>query len=160
MSEERLIVSDGAAEDMIRAFVQIGCAEIHAKTILEKAMMANRAREAAIIDLEDSEAVERQMKKISDIEEEMNDLANLRRRIMLRLFDQYDGDKDYWCVIKHVGTGAYTLFEAYEATGDPSLYELALEANKAFIRALTHFLGIEITSCASCFADMIRRQNA
>lgn len=157
MSEERLIVSDGAAEDMIRAFVQIGCAEIHAKTILEK---AEAEMEEGIIDLEDSEAVERQMKKISDIEEEMNDLANLRRRIMLRLFDMYAGDKDYWCVIKHVGTGAYTLFEAYEATGDPSLYELALDANKAFIRALTHFLGIEITSCASCFADMIRRQNA
>ena len=153
MSEERLIGSDGAAEDMIRAFVQIGCAEIHAKTILEK---AEAEMEEGIIDLEDSEAVERQMKKISDIEEEMNDLANLRRRTMLRLFDMYDGDKDYWCMVKHVGTGAYTLFEAYEATGDPSLYELALDANKAFIRALTHFLGTEISDCAACFSDLLK----
>lgn len=153
MSEERLIVSDGAAEDMIRAFVQIGCAEIHAKTILEK---AEAEMEEGIIDLEDSDAVERQMKKISDIEEEMNDLANLRRRTMLRLFDMYAGDKDYWCMAKHVGTGAYTLFEAYEATGDPTLYDLALEANKAFIRTLTHFLGVEVTSCAACFADLLK----
>ena len=28
--------SDGIAEDMIRSFVQVGCAELHAKTLLEK----------------------------------------------------------------------------------------------------------------------------
>lgn len=154
---DKLIVQDGASEDLIRAFVQIGCAEIHAKTILEK---AEAEAEEGIIDLEDEEAVERQMKKISEVEEEINDLAELRRRTMLRLFDMYKGDKDYWCMVKHVGTGAYTLFEAYEATGDPMLYELALDANKAFIRSLTHFLGVEITSCAACFADMLRRQDA
>lgn len=157
MSEERLVVQDGASEDLIRSFVQIGCAELHAKTILEK---AEAEMEEGIIDLEDSEAVERQMKKISDIEEEMNDLANLRRRTMLRLFDMYDGDKDYWCMVKHVGTGAYTLFEAYEASGDPTLYDLALEANKAFIRALTHFLGVEITDCAACFSDILKAKGA
>lgn len=157
MSEERLVVQDGASEDMIRSFVQIGCAELHAKTILEK---AEAEMEEGIVDLEDPDAVDRQMKKISDIEEEMNMFAQLRRKIMLRLFDQYDGDKDYWCVIKHVGTGAYTLFEAYEASGDPTLYDLALEANKAFIRALTHFLGVEITDCAACFSDILKAKGA
>lgn len=154
---EKLIVSDGAAEDMIRAFVQFGCAEIHAKTILEK---AEAEMEEGIIDIDDPDAVDRQLKKISDIETEMNQLAQVRRKTMLRLFDMYDGDKDYWCIVKHVGTGAYTLFEAYEASEDPTLYDLALEANKAFIRALTHFLGVEITDCAACFADMMRSKNA
>lgn len=153
MREERLVVQDGMAEDMIRSFVQFGCAELHAKTILEK---AEAEMEEGIVDLEDPDAVDRQMKKISDIEEEMNMFAQLRRKIMLRLFDQYDGDKDYWCLVKHVGTGAYTLFEAYEATGDPMLYELALDANKAFIRALTHFLGTEISDCAACFSDLLK----
>lgn len=157
MREERLVVQDGASEDLIRSFVQIGCAELHAKTILEK---AEAEMEEGIVDLEDPDAVDRQMKKISDIEEEMNMFAQLRRKTMLRLFDMYDGDKDYWCVIKHVGTGAYTLFEAYEATGDPSLYELALDANKAFIRALTHFLGVEITDCAACFSDILKAKGA
>lgn len=153
MKEERIVMQDGASEDLIRSFVQIGCAELHAKTILEK---AEAEMEEGIVDLEDPDAVDRQMKKISDIEEEMNMFAQLRRKIMLRLFDQYDGDKDYWCLVKHVGTGAYTLFEAYEASGDPTLYDLALEANKAFIRTLTHFLGVEVTSCAACFADLLK----
>lgn len=157
MREERLVVQDGASEDMIRSFVQFGCAELHAKTILEK---AEAEMEEGIVDLEDPDAVDRQMKKISDIEEEMNMFAQLRRKIMLRLFDQYDGDKDYWCLVKHVGTGAYTLFEAYEASGDPTLYDLALEANKAFIRTLTHFLGVEITDCAACFSDILKAKGA
>lgn len=157
MREERLVVQDGMSEDMIRSFVQIGCAELHAKTILEK---AEAEMEEGIVDLEDPDAVDRQMKKISDIEEEMNMFAQLRRKIMLRLFEQNDGDKDYWCLVKHVGTGAYTLFEAYEASGDPTLYDLALEANKAFIRTLTHFLGVEVTSCAACFADLLKAKGA
>lgn len=157
MKEERIVASDGASEDLIRSFVQIGCAELHAKTILEK---AEAEMEEGIVDLEDPDAVDRQMKKISDIEEEMNMFAQLRRKIMLRLFDQYDGDKDYWCLVKHVGTGAYTLFEAYEASGDPTLYDLALEANKAFIRTLTHFLGVEITDCAACFSDILKAKGA
>lgn len=157
MREERIVASDGASEDLIRSFVQIGCAELHAKTILEK---AEAEMEEGIVDLEDPDAVDRQMKKISDIEEEMNMFAQLRRKIMLRLFDQYDGDKDYWCLVKHVGTGAYTLFEAYEASGDPTLYDLALEANKAFIRTLTHFLGVEITDCAACFSDILKAKGA
>lgn len=148
--------SDGTAEDLIRSFVQIGCAEIHAKGLLEK---YEAEMEEGIVDLEDDDAVQTQLDKISSVEEELGELAELRRGIMLHLFNMYDGEKDYWCMVKHIGTGAYTLFEAYQATEDAALYNLALEANKAFIKALTHFLGVEITDCAACFADMIRRKD-
>jgi len=150
----RNIQNDGTAEDLIRAFVQVGCAETHAKTLIEK---YNAQLENGLIDLEDNGAVHRQTDKITAITEEMNNLAELRRSLMLRLFEMFDGDKDYWCLVKHLGVGAMTLFEAYQASEDDSeLYTLALEANKRFIYSLSHFLGTEITDCAACFADLMK----
>lgn len=141
--------SDGIAEDMIRAFVQAGCAEVHAKTLLEKyhAQLENG--------LTDDEAGT--VTKMNDVIEEINALAELRRGLMLAVFKMYKGDKDYWCMVKHLGIGAYTMFEAYQASDDNTeLLTLALDANRAFIKALSHFLGTEITDCAACFADMLK----
>ena len=153
----RTIVADGIAEDIIRAFVQVGCAEVHAKTLMEK---YNAQLENGLIDLDDNGAVLRQTDKITAITEELNSLAELRRSLMLRLFEMFDGDKDFWCLVKHLGIGAYTLFEAYQASEDDTeLYTLALEANSRFVNALTHFLGTEITSCAACFSDLLKPQN-
>lgn len=150
----RNIQSDGTAEDIIRAFVQIGCAETHAKTLVEK---YNAQLENGLIDLNDSGAVLRQTEKVTAITDELNNLAELRRGLMLRLFEMYDGDKDYWCLVKHLGIGAYTLFEAYQASEDDiDLYTLALEANKRFIWSLSNFIGTEITDCAACFADLMK----
>lgn len=150
----RTIVADGIAEDLIRAFVQVGCAEVHAKTLIEK---YNAQLENGLIDLEDNGAVLRQTDKITAITEEMNNLAELRRSLMLRLFEMFDGDKDYWCLVKHLGVGAMTLFEAYQASEDDSeLYTLALEANKRFIWSLSQFIGMEPVDCASCFADLLK----
>ena len=148
----RNIQSDGTAEDLIRSFVQIGCAEVHAKTLVEKynAQLENLA--------DDFAKVEELGEKIQSTTDEMNNLAELRREIMLNLFSMYDGDKDWWCMVKHIGIGAYTLFEAYQASDDdPELYNLYIEANKRFVFAMTHFLGVEITECAACFADAIKK---
>lgn len=148
--------SDGIAEDMIRSFVQIGCAESHAKTLLEK---YQAQLENGIIDVTKPDVVQAQIEKIDDTVQEINSLAQLRRGIMLRLFELFDGDKDYWCEVKHLGIGAYTLFEAYQASDDdPTLLNLANEANKRFIKALTRFLGVPITECASCFSDILKAQ--
>ena len=150
----RTIVADGIAEDLIRAFVQTGCAELHMKTLVEK---YNAQLENGLIDLDDNGAVLRQTDKITAITEEMNNLAELRRSLMLRLFDMFDGDKDFWCLTKHLGIGSYTLFEAYQASEDDSeLYTLALEANKRFIWSLSQFIGMDPVDCASCFADLLK----
>lgn len=150
----KTIVSDGIAEDLIRSIVQIGCAEVHTKTLLEK---AEAQLENGFIDAEDNIAVQNQLAKIQDLTSELDSLAELRRSIMLHLFNMYEGDKDYWCLIKHLGVGAYTLFEAYQASDDdPTLYGLFLDANKRFTKAMTHFLGVEITECAACFADALK----
>lgn len=147
--------SSGIAEDLIRAFVQIGCAEGHAKTLLEKTAAE---LENGLIDLENKELVEKQVEHINDLTDEINSLAELRRDMMRYLQKMYpDGDKNYWCMVKHLGVGAYTAFEVYQASDDdPDLLNMALEANKRFTKALTHFLGIEVTSCASCVADALK----
>ena len=146
--------SDGIAEDMIRSFVQVGCAELHAKTLLEK---FSAELENGIVDVNDEKVVKAQLEKIDDITEEIDSLAGLRRSIMLRLFEMYDGDKNYWCLIKHLGTASMTMFEAYQASDDDTeLLNLALEANKRFIKALSRFLGVEPTQCSACFADAVK----
>lgn len=150
----RTIVADGIAEDLIRAFVQTGCAELHMKTLVEK---YNAQLENGLIDLEDNGAVLRQTDKISAATDEMNELAETRRKLMLILKDMYDGDPDYWCVVKHTGLAMYCAFEAYQASDDDTeLYTAYLETNKRFIKALTHFLGTEITDCSACFGDILK----
>ena len=146
--------SDGIAEDLIRSFVQMGCSEVHAKTLYEKAVgdLENK------VDGNDDDAVKKQVEKIDRHIKEIGEYASLRRKLMLYLFNMYDGDKSYWCLVKHLGISAYTLFEAYQANEDPELLDLAMEANKAFTKALSAFLGTEITDCAACFADMLKEK--
>ena len=146
-------IADGAAEDLIRAFVQIGCSEGHVKTLIEKysAELAN-----GIVDSSDDEALKAHIELINDSMEELDALAELRRSTMLFLMETYGGTKEYWCLVKHLGVGAYNLFESYQATGDAQLLNLALEANARFTKALTRFFGTEITDCAACFADAIK----
>lgn len=146
--------SDGMAEDMIRAFVQVGCAESHLKTLLEKALAE---LENGLIDVEKPDVLNAQTEKITEITEEINLNAELRRSIMLKLFEMYKGDKSYWCMVKHLGVAAYTMFEVYQASDDdPALLEMAMTANKRFIKAMSRFLGTEITECAACFSDLIK----
>lgn len=152
----RTIVADGAAEDLIRAFVQMGCAELHMKTLVEK---YNAQLENGLIDLNDQKAVDRQIAKITDSTDELEAIAECRRGLMLRLMDLYDCDKDYWCLIKHEGMAMYCAFEAYQATGDMDIYNEYLSINKRFIHSLTCFLGVEISDCAACFSDILKSKN-
>lgn len=146
--------ADGIAEDLIRSIVQTGCAEVHAKTLYEK---LTAEMENGIIDVEDADVVSRQMEKIETVAEQINELAQVRRETMLKLFEMFDGDKTYWCMIKHLGIAGYTLFEAYQSSDDDrELLDLAYEANKAFIKALSQFLGMEPVDCASCFGDLLK----
>lgn len=149
--------SSGIAEDLIRAFTQVGCAESHAKTLLEK---ATAELENGLIELENRELVEKQVEHINDLTDEINSLAELRRDMMRYLQKMYpDGDKNYWCMVKHLSIAQFTAFEVYQASDDdPDLLNMALEANKRFVKALTHFLGVEISECAACFSDMLRKE--
>lgn len=144
----------GMAEDMIRSYVQFGCAEIHAMGLFFK---ANAEIENGMIDVADAEVLARQTEKIEQYQNDIETYANLRRGIMRKLFDMFNGDKDMWCQMKHLGISAMTLFEAYEASdNDVNLLVMCIEANKAFTSAVSRFLGIEITDCAACLSDALK----
>ena len=68
---------DGIAEDMLRSIVQLSCSELHAKTLYEK---YTAELENGIIDNEDPKVVDEQINKIQEALEDLNELAQLRRR--------------------------------------------------------------------------------
>ena len=148
----------GAAEDLLRSIVQMGCAEIHAQTLYYK---ATSELDNGIIEVTDQEALQSHLEKVEMFREDIEDYANLRRRMMKVLFEMFDNenkDKNMWCQIKHLGVSAYTAFETYQASDqDPELLLIAYEANRAFVKAVTRFLGVEVTSCASCMSDALKR---
>lgn len=148
----------GYGEDLIRSLVQFGCAESHAKGLYEK---ATAELENGLIDTTDGEVLQKQLEKLDQYKTDIDTYANLRRGIMRKLLDMFpDHDKDMWCQIKHLGVGAMNLFEAYEGSDDDvELLNMAYEANKAFVSALSRFLGMEITSCAACMSDYLRGVN-
>lgn len=145
---------DGIAEDLLRSIVQLSCSELHAKTLYEK---FTAELENGLIDTDNKEVVDKQIDKIQDALADLNELAQLRRKAMLTLFNIYDGDKSYWCQIKHLGAAAYTMMECYLSSDDDTeLLELAMDVNRAFVRAVSHFIGVEITDCAACLSDILR----
>lgn len=149
----------GASEDLLRSIVQVGCAEVHAWTLYNK---ATAELDNGLIDVEDMEVVQRQIEKIEMFREDIETYANLRRRMTKALFDMFDNekkDKNMWCQIKHLGIAMYTAFETYEASdNDPELLLIAYDTNKAFTKAVTRFLGVEISDCASCMSDSLKAE--
>lgn len=148
------IIQDGASEDLIRTFTQLTCAEGHYKTLIEK---YNSELNEGLIDTVDSEAVAVHMDLLNDAMDELLLISEIRRSVMLDLLDIYQGDKNYWCIVKHLAQAAYCAFEAYQASdNDGALLTRYLEINARFVKAITRFLGTEITSCASCFGDILK----
>lgn len=144
----------GMAEDMIRSFVQFGSAEIHAMNLYYK---TTAELENGYINVEDNEVLQKHLDKCEQYRKDIETYANLRRSVMRHLFQMFDGDKDTWCLVKHLGIGAMTIFEAYEASdNDLELLNLSYEANKAFVLAMTRFLGVEISDCAACLSDSLK----
>lgn len=151
---ENKMSTSGIGEDMIRSVIQFGCAELHAKTLYEK---MRASLDNGIVDVEDNAALEEAIRKMEEYRQDVDNYAGLRRRAMNALFGMFKGDKDLWCQIKHLGTGAMTMWEAYEASdGDGELLDIAYDANKEFVKAATRFLGMEITECAACFSDALK----
>lgn len=153
MSKNPLSTS-GMAEDLIRSYIQFGCAEVHAKTLYEKTIASLNN---GLINVEDNEELQKALNKADMYKEDINTYAELRRNVMRYLFNMFDGDREMWCQAKHLGIACYTLFEAYQASDDDvELLHMAYEANSAFVKAMSRFLGTEITECSACFSEMVR----
>lgn len=147
--------SSGIGEDLIRAIQQMCCAELHLITLYEKTVAE---MENGIIDVSDSEVLMKHIDKAEQYKNDIIDATNIRRQMMSKLFSMFDGgDKDVWCMFKHLASAAYTAWEVYLASeDDPELLTIAVDTNKMFTRFTTQFLGMEITDCASCLTDMMK----
>lgn len=145
----------GYSEDLIRSYVQFGCAEIHAMGLYYK---ATAELENGLVDVNDPDELQTQIAKADEYQADIEMYAGLRREIMRKLLNLFDGgNKDMWCQAKHLGIGAMTLFEAYEGSdNDLELLNMAYEANKAFVKAVSRFLGVELTDCAACLSDALK----
>lgn len=96
--------------------------------------------------------------EVEDLNNELLDYADMRRKQMLLLYKMYGekGDKKQWCIVKHLSMAMYTMFECWQASEDDEMQRMYLDINAMFIKAVTKFIGTEITSCASCFADILK----
>lgn len=147
--------SDGIAEDLIRSFTQVMCMEIHTKTLIEKRISEI---ENGMVNEED---IPKQLEIIQGLKDDIEEQAEVRRSIMLYLYNLYGqkGNKEYWCMVKHACGAMYTMFESWQASErDEELLSMAIQINKMFIKALTCFLGVEITECSSCFSDILKAE--
>ena len=147
----------GAGEDLLRAIVQMGAAEIHAMGLYYKTIAE---MENGLIDVEDNEVLQRHIDKSNMYIEDIETNAVLRRQMNTALKNMVGtdkADKDLWCMVKHLGLSMMQCFEAYEnSDNNLELLNLAYEANKAFTKAVTRFLGIEISSCSACLSDALK----
>ena len=147
----------GFAEDLLRAIVQMGAAEIHAMGLYYK---TTAEMENGLVDVDDPEVLQKQLDTSNQYMDDIATYASLRRQMTNALVDAVateERNKDLWCMVKHLGLSAMQCFEAYEnSDNNLELLNLAYEANKAFTLAVTRFLGIEISDCAACMSDSLR----
>lgn len=134
--------SSGVAEDLIRAYIQFGCAELHIKTLIEKYLSKGKKKDLELV---------------NTLNEQLNSYAELRRDIMRKLLDMFKSNEDAWCLVKHGGVGAMQVFEAFQNSDDDTdIYYLWIKSNKHLITSLSIFLGTEIVDCASCFSEILK----
>lgn len=150
-------IADGAAEDLIRAFQQLACAEGHYKTLVEK---YESELNNGIVDVDDNTVVRAHVEKMNDTIDELNEVAEARRAIMLQVMNAYpDASKDMWCSVKHLSVASYCAFEAYQASdNDAALLNLWLSSHARFVKAITRWLGTEISDCAACLGDILKQK--
>lgn len=150
----------GSAEDLLRAVVQMGAAEIHAMGLYYKTVAE---MENGLVDVDDNEVVQKYLARAEMYREDIETCAVLRRQMTTALKDMVgteEANKDMWCMVKHLGLSMMQCFEAYEnSDNNLALLNLAYEANKAFTKAVTRFLGVEISDCAACFSDAMKGVN-
>lgn len=156
---ENINSSEGALEDLLRTFVHLACTEEHLKANLTK----NTAdMELGKVEIDEFNEIE------EDILSDLFAVTELRRNVELRLYSGAGGDPENpeprlikkWCMLKHLAIATFTAFEYFQSTQDINDYDTYFKINKLFTKSVSAFLGITVTSCASCFSDFLKAKGA
>ena len=144
--------STGVAEDLLRGLMHLAALEMHFKTDIEKL--------TGELELGDYDDLSELTNKITQSRDTLVEITNLRRADMLYLYDMFDGqgDKSYWCIVKHLLFVAISSFEIWQATGSNEDFNGFLRANELLNTYVAMFIGVEVTDCASCFSDILKAE--
>ena len=144
--------SSGVSEDILRSVKELVALEEHLVTIVLK--------HNSKITHDLTEDVNSELAKVKDACSELKTVTNLRRSQMLRLKEMYADtiNEDYWCNVKHMAGVAKLSVEQYQATGTNDDFHYMSDVHELFISTVTKFLGVEVTSCQSCFSDILKAE--
>jgi len=153
MNNFNLHTSSGVAEDLIRGLQNLVALEAHYLTDLLK------YQSQIDQNLVDGDEIMSTIESIEFSQEMLTNITMLRRAEMKRLksmFKDEEGDDSYWCSVKHLLGVTMFLTEVWQGTNDDDDFDAMVKANELLIYTMTKFLGVEITSCAACFSDMLK----
>ena len=148
--------SSGVAEDALRAIREARALENHQFTLMME--LDSKWKDSLNADELDTDALERVMEDVRESVEDMLKISQIRRKRMKYATDIFNnkGDEKKWCSIKHVLGLIESTFEIWQADPTPENFEDLVDVNELTIKFITKWLGVEITSCAACFGDILK----
>ena len=82
--------------------------------------------------------------------------SNLRRDIMKQILDDYDWDKNYWCLLKHCVSVYWYASEIYLSEKNKTNEDMLLSAYSSMISIVCKFCWLkETVTCWRCLTDMV-----
>ena len=144
--------SSGVSEDIIRSIKELVALEEHLVTLVLK------YNSKITHNLTDDVSIE--LINVKETCVELKTITDLRRSQMLRLKEMYADtvDDNYWCNVKHLSAVAKLSVEQYQATGNTDDFHYMAHVHELLISTITKFLGVEVTSCQSCFSDILKAE--
>lgn len=96
---------------------------------------------------------------IKDCVETLSNITVQRRNAMKLLKSQANenGNKDMWCLLKHMLTATVTAFEVWQVNLlDEHTKRIFIDQSRATNQVIAMFLGYEVTPCSACLTDQMK----
>lgn len=81
---------------------------------------------------------------------------NIRRKLMDKIKDEFNGNMHYWCSLKHaIEMRQYSTEIMYANMDDVDVVTIQSEASKIMYSVLSKFINQDTTTCGRCFNDLL-----
>lgn len=76
---------------------------------------------------------------------------------MSRIMNEYDGNRHYWCALKHAIAVWWLMTEIlYANPWDFEIMKMQQDASDSMYSILSTFIKQPVTTCWRCFADILQ----